>query len=224
MDAGLGGQQRDVAGGDVGDVGEEDVDPAAQGAGEGVEEVAFVHVAQLADVAPGAPHGGGFDVAGVQFGGVGRGGEGGAERSGAAAEVDDDGPGGREGGGLHHEELRTAAGHEDAGVHGVPASAELGPAQRVFERQPGGAARDERGQDGGGRGGLVQQPGLVLGEDAAGAAEGEDGGGEGAFRVNGHTSEAFRENRWALGDGPSPFGRLLSLLPWPPVLRRDRGG
>lgn len=157
----------------------------------------------------------------MQFGRVRRGGEGDAEGAGTAAEVDDDGPAGREGGGLRHEELRTPPGHEDTGVHGEAATAELRPAQDVFEREPGGTALDERGQLAGGSGGLVEEEGLVLGEDAAGAAEDEDGGGEdGADGVNRHTSEAFRENRWALDDRPSPSGQLRL----PPDVRRDRAG
>lgn len=226
VDASLGGQQLDVAGGDVGDVGEQHVDPAAEGGGQRGEQVTLVDLPQVADVAPGAAHGGGFDVAGVQFGRVRRGGEGDAERAGAAAEVDDDGPAGCEGRGLRDQELRTAAGHEDARVHGEAATVEVRPAQDVFERQSGGAALDEEGQFVGGGGGLVEETGLVLGEDTAGAAEGDDGGGErpgggggeGTEGVNRHTSEAFRENRWALRDRPMPSGRLL------PVVRRDRAG
>lgn len=148
------------------------------------------------------------------------GGEGDTERTRTAAEIDDDGPAGREGGGLRHEELRTPPGHEDTGVHGEAATAELRPAQNVFEREPGGTALDEVGQLVGGGGGLVEEEGLVLGEDAPGAAEGEDGGGEGADGVNRHASEAFRENRWALDDRSSPSGQLRLL----PVVRRDRAG
>lgn len=106
------------------------------------------------------------------------GGEGDTERARTAAEVDDDGPAGCEGGGLRHQELRTAAGDEDPAVHGEAAAAELGPAQDVFERQPGDTVLDEEGQFVRGRGGLMEEGRLVLGEDAPGAAQGGDGGGK----------------------------------------------
>lgn len=123
-------------------------------------------------------------------------------------------------------------GYEDAGIHGVAAAVELRPAQDVFEGQPGGAALDEGGQSVRGGGGLVEEAGLVLGEDTAGATEGDDGGGEegggeGESGVNRHTSEAFRENRWALRDRPKPSDQPLQVLVLallPPVVRCDRAG
>src|SRR5207248_9591500 len=52
------------------------------------------------------------------------------------------------------------------------------PAEHVLEREAGDAPLDHVGQFGGGAGGVGEQPGLVLGEDAAGGPEaGDDVGG-----------------------------------------------
>ncbi len=178
MDARLGGEQGDIARRYVRHVGEEYVDASAQGAGQGGEEVALVDPAQAADVAPGAAHRRGLHIGGVELDVVQQGGECGAERPRAAAEVDHDGPARRQFRGLADQELGAAAGDEDPGVHGDAQTAELGPAEDVFQRVTGDTAFHHGGEFGGpGRGG-GDQVRLVLGEYAAGGAEGGDEGGE----------------------------------------------
>ena len=117
----------------------------------------------------------------MQFGAAQGGRQRRAERARAAAQVDDDRRVQAAGqtGGLPDEELRTAARHEDPGVHGDPQAAELRPAKDVFEGKAGDAAVDHDGQVGGGGRGGDEQLGLVLGEDAAGDAEPRDDGGPG---------------------------------------------
>jgi hypothetical protein len=44
------------------------------------------------------------------------------------------------------QELGSAAGYEDSGLHGNPQSAELGPAQDVFERKSCHPLLEGRGQ------------------------------------------------------------------------------
>ncbi len=82
-----------------------------------------------------------------------------------------------EGGGVVDEELGAAAGHEDSGVHGYPQTAELRPAEDVFQRQAGGSLVHHRGEVGRRPCRSDQQPRLVLGEDTAGGPKpGDDGG------------------------------------------------
>ena len=66
--AGLRRQQRDLIGRDVGHVGGQDADPAAQLRAERIEQIALVHrAARGGEVAPGAAHGSRIDVGGVQL-------------------------------------------------------------------------------------------------------------------------------------------------------------
>jgi len=65
--AGLQRQQPDGRGGNVRHVRDHDVDPTAQSPGQRLVEITFVHLAAGGgEVAPGAPHGSGLDVDGVQ--------------------------------------------------------------------------------------------------------------------------------------------------------------
>lgn len=136
--------------------------------------------ARVGGVAAGAVHRGRVDVGGVQLDRAQRGGERGADRTGAAAQVHDDRGVRHLGEGLFDEELGATAGHEDAGAHGDPQSAELRPADDEFERVAGDPAVHHAGQFVGGAGGGEDQPCLVLGEDTARGAEcGDDGVGRG---------------------------------------------
>ena len=192
VDAGLRGQQPDRLGGDVGRVGDQDVDAAPQCGGQRLVEVALVHLTTGGgDVAAGAPHRGGVDVDGVQLDPVQGRDQRGAHRARAAAQVDDDGSwpgedlagvaGGTAGeGGLADEELGAAAGYEDPGVHGDPQAAELRPAEDVFEGQAGDPPVHHGGEVGRRPRRGDEQPRLVLGEDTAGGPKPGDDGGSGA--------------------------------------------
>jgi hypothetical protein len=72
--------------------------------------------------------------------------------------------------------LRTPARHEHTGVQQDPETTEVREAYDVFERQPGDALLDHVGEFGVVAGRGDQQVRLVLGEDAAGGAEGADDG------------------------------------------------
>ena len=141
------------------------------------------------------------------------------DRPGAAAQVDDDRrPSGAAGfaqepRGLPDQELGAAAGHKDSGVHFDPQPAELRPAQDVLERQAGNPLLHEGVEVVRRRGGRGQQPGLLLGEDAAGRPEPrDDRGAEGAggavmpdplpFIVP--EISCYRNGRMAPRDMPSP--------------------
>ena len=120
MVAGLRRQEADLVGGDVRHVGGQDVYAAAQGLGQGGEQVALVDVAaEGRDIAAGAAHGGRVDVGGVQFGPAEGRGQRGADRAGTAAQVHDDGRRGARGHSQLDEELGTAAGDEDTGLHAM---------------------------------------------------------------------------------------------------------
>ena len=88
------------------------------------------------------------------------------------------------------QELGAAARHEDAGIHGDPQAAELGPAQDLFQRQAGGPALDQGGKLARGPGGGDEQPGFVLGEDAARGPE--PGHDEGLIHFYGSASRERR--------------------------------
>lgn len=106
------------------------------------------------------------------------GGECGTESARTAAEVDHDGRARGQFRGLADQELGAAAGHEDPGVHGDAQAAELGPAEDVFQGMTGDAPFHHGGElDGTGSGG-GDEVRLVLGEYAAGGAEGGDESGE----------------------------------------------
>ena len=91
-----------------------------------------------------------------------------AAAGGKAIRVD---PPGKQSNGFLDQEFGAAARHEDPGIHGDPQPAELGPAEDLLERQTGHPALHHgveliRGPCRGG-----EQPGLILGEDAAGHCE-----------------------------------------------------
>jgi hypothetical protein len=112
----------------------------------------------------------------VQFGPVERGGAGGADRAGPAAQVDDHPGVGDMGERLPHQELGPAARDEDAGCDGDPQTGELGPADHEFEGQTAHAPVHQGGQFAGVGGGGQDEPGLVLGEHTAGGAQGAHDG------------------------------------------------
>lgn len=153
------------------------------------------------DIAAGAAHRGRVDVRGVQFGPAEGRGQRGADRTRAAAQVDDDGRVARERDGLLDEEFGTAARHEDAGVEGDAQTVELRPAEDVFEGQSRDAPVHHRGGLVRGTGGGEDQLRLVLGEDTAGGAERGD---HEACRVRDirsegrHVAEGLSTNRRAL--------------------------
>jgi hypothetical protein len=129
----------------------------------------------------------GIDVGGVQLDPAQGGGQRGAHRARAAAQVDDDGrpfgilPGGHRGpagevGGLPDQELAAAARYEDPRIQGYPQPAELRPAQDVLEGLAGRPLVHHGGQDVRRLGRGDEQPRLVLGEDTARVAEPADNG------------------------------------------------
>jgi hypothetical protein len=99
-----------------------------------------------------------------------------AEGAGAAAEVYDGRAWWGEQQSLRDQVLRTPAWHEHAWVEQDPQAAEVCVADDVFERQPGDALLNHVGELGVVAGRGDQQVRLVLGEDAAGGAEGADDG------------------------------------------------
>ena len=129
------------------------------------------------EVLPGAAHRSRVDVGRVHLGPLHRGGQGRADRTRAAAQIDDHVTTAGQGHGLPDEELGTPPRHEDAGSDGDPQSAELGPAEDLFQRQARNALADHGVKFGRSPGGRDEQPGLVLGENAArGAKPGDDNG------------------------------------------------
>jgi hypothetical protein len=126
-----------------------------------------VHLGPPAEGTPGAAHGDGVDVRGVQFDrtvpDVGESlQESGPDRPRAAAEVDDHTGARRGGQRLVDEELAAVTRHEDR------------PAEHVLERLAGHPTADQDRQLGRRPGLGPQQARLVLGEDAAGGAKGGD--------------------------------------------------
>jgi hypothetical protein len=162
-----------VRGGDIGDVGQQHVDLAAQRRGQGGEQVALEDV--TAQVVQGTGHGDRVTVGGEEADGGGFLPYGETERAGATAEVDD-GPAPRaelcERG--VDEELAADPGHEDAGAQAHPDTTEVGVTDDLFQGLALHSAIDQllkvRRVGGGG----AQHGGFVLGEDAAGAAELDD--------------------------------------------------
>ena len=72
---------------------------------------------------------------------------------------------------LPHQELGAAPRDEDARSHADPQPAELRPAQKMLKRHPAGPPFHEDIELPGRGGGGGQQPGLLLGEHAAGRPE-----------------------------------------------------
>ena len=123
--------------------------------------------------------GGGVDVDGVQREPRHRRAQRGRDRRGPAAQLDDHGAGPQERDREVDEQLGAAAGHEHPGADGDARPAELHPAQQVLQRLARDAPVDQGGEVGGGGGGVDEQPGLLLGEDAAGRTQGGHDGCEG---------------------------------------------
>ena len=176
---GLGRHQRDRVGRHVGRVGDHDGDPSPQRhAGSGCVEVALVHPPG-AEVAAGARHRGGFDVDGVQL------------ESRAPP---------RPGRWPPRRRRSTARRRRRPAAGAVSASRTSSSVRRRGTKTPGPTAIrrpqnsaqpsrcssgspatrrcDQDGQLGGGAGGVDEQARLVLGEDAAGRAQGGDDVGE----------------------------------------------
>jgi hypothetical protein len=205
VEASLPGEESDLIGGDVGHVGDQDVDAPAQGWWQRIEEVAVVDVTiDRGQVAPGTAHRGRVDVGSVQLDGPHGGGQGRTQRSRATAEVEHNRARRGTGGGLAHQELAAVAGHEDARFDRDAQAAELRPADHLLERQPLDPPRDHRGEGGRGRRGRDQQACLLLREDAAGGAQAHgDGGGTERWRRTGHASTP-RGGRAPGGPLPAP--------------------
>jgi hypothetical protein len=173
---GFGGEQGDVVGGYVGDVGEDDVDPALELLGEGSEEVALVD--RGGEVVAGGDYSCRVDVGAVQGNRRELVEDGQTQGARAAAEVEH---------GLRtfadrrvHQEFAADSGDEDAGAQKDAHAAEVGIADHLFEGFAGGAALDQGGQGPGVvGGGFGQDSRLILGEYAAGLAEAGDGFGTG---------------------------------------------
>src|SRR5262245_17970946 len=113
---------------------------------------------------------------GLEPGSVELGDQGGADRAGAATQVDEHErwptsrlrarPGQFRR--LADQELAAAARNEYAGLDHDPQPAELGPAKNVLEREAGDPLRHHGYQLVRAAGRLDEQPGLILSEDAAG--------------------------------------------------------
>jgi len=135
---GLGRKQPDRVAGYVGGIGDQDVDAAMKRGRQRLKEIAGVGLtADGADVAASEEHSDGIDVDGVQLDPVHDGGQCRADRTRAAAHVDDDSLRVGESGGLMYEEFGTAARHEDSWPHGDAQPAELRPAKDLLERSTG---------------------------------------------------------------------------------------
>jgi len=175
---GFRGQKPDLPGRHVGDVGDQNTDPAPQPGGQRLVQVTLVDMpvkaCETGCVSPGAAHGGRVDVHRVHLGLVHGRDQRGAYRARATAQVDDDIAGTGESGGLPDEELGAATRDEDPGLHGDPQAAELRPAEDVLQGQASGSPVNHgvkfvRGSCRG-----DEQPGFVLGEDTAGRPEPSD--------------------------------------------------
>ena len=146
----------------------------AQGRWQRVEQVALDdHAPGRRDVHPRAAYGGRVDVRGVQPHRPSYG-QGGPERTRAAAQVHHQGRPGtavQQAFGLVDEQPGAVPRHEDAGLDDHPDPAELRPPDDVLQRLAGDPAGGHRRELLGGPGGVEQQRGLLLGEHAAGRAE-----------------------------------------------------
>jgi len=178
VDAGLRRHQRDGPGRDVGGVGDQDCDATAQGRGQGVEQIAPIHL--TCGVSAGATHGGWVDVGGVHLDPRHRGEQRGPHGTRAATQVEHHRARFGERDGVVGEELGAAARHEHPGVDLDPQATEFRPADQVFQRQPGGPLADQGVKFRECRGRGDQQPRLVLGEDTTGGTKPGDNDGEGA--------------------------------------------
>lgn len=151
-------------------------------------------LARARQIAAGPADGDRVDVGGVHLGAAPRGGQCRGRRARAAAQVDDGRDGARGVGeqvaGEGEQELGAAPGHEDTGPDRDPQPRELGPADDVFQRMPGGPQRHQPVECGeavapAGGGRLGQQGRLLLGEDAAGGAQADGGRRDGGGRDGG---------------------------------------
>ena len=173
---GLRRHQGQLRGGHVGHVGHQHVDPAAQLRREGVEQVALVHPRAAAggEVRAGAAHRGRIDVRRVQPDRRYAGRDGGADRAGAAAQVDDDRgparlldrPGGRV-----DEQLAARSRHEDASATVTRTPQKSAQPTTCSSGRPAARRATIAASAPGSRGGGQQHVGLLLGEHAAGGAQ-----------------------------------------------------
>ena len=197
---------------DVGEVRDREVDPAGERRGQARPPRTLVD-GEAAGTA-GAGEGGLVEVDAVHVRVGQQDGQRRGQRAGAAAEVDDDAGIGTQGDSGGEDGLGPAAGDEDAGREGHPDRPELGPADDLLERTPGGAVGDGAGARGGVGVRLPDHRRLVLGVDAAGGAQGEHGlveghrdrvAGSGACQRTGTTSR-----RCARTSPASPAARRTS--------------
>ena len=198
---GLRRHERDRCAGHVRHVGQQHVHPAPECVRQRLEEVALVHVtADAGDVAPRARDGGRVDVGGVQVDAGHRGRDGDAQRSGPAAEVDDDGarPGERDR--LLDQRLGPATRDEHTRGDRDPQPVELRPPEHVLERFTGHPPRHQSVESDRRPGLRQEQPCLVLGEHAPRGAQSPDDGflerlGHGAGTLPGGGTRRVRRPR-----------------------------
>jgi hypothetical protein len=187
----------------------QDGDSPAHRHRERLEQVADVHRPGR-QVAPRAGDRRRIDVRGVQLE-VGRRSERGADGPGTAAEVDDHRPGPDEGGGLADQELGASTRHEHARVHRDPQAAELRPAEQVLQGLPGDPPSDQKLQRCSVPCPGHQQPGLFLGEHAAGGAQpSDDRRLVERGRNCGHAASRGRRSDGTAGGGRSRRARIPS--------------
>lgn len=154
-----------------------DVDATSELRRQRTEQVTRVHVSACRDdIAASTGDGSRIDIRSVQVCVAEGGRDRNADRTGAAAQVEDDEPVAAARSGpqtlagrnrLRDEELAPATRDEHTGAHADPQPAEFGPAEDVLERQPGGALIDHPGQLGRRMRGSLKQLSFLFGEDAA---------------------------------------------------------
>src|SRR5215472_6807614 len=171
VNAGLGRQQRHLAGRHVRHVRDHDVDQAAQRPRQRLVQITQVDGPAARQVAGRAGRGYGIDVDGVQLRqrhGIG---QRGSHGSAAAAKVEHDRARRRQRRRLRDQELGADPGYEHAGLDRDPQAAELRPPEHVLERQPGLPLADHGVKLDLVLRRLVQQPCLVLREHASRRSE-----------------------------------------------------
>jgi hypothetical protein len=133
-------------------------------------------MAASVDVAAGTPHGGRFDVYGMELHVVNSCGKRDTYGAATATEVNHNGAWMNKKGCLPDKELRLTSRNKDSGIDGYTQACERYPADNMFDRKAGNAFADHGRQVDGSLGGRYQYVSLLLGEDAAGGSKlGNDG-------------------------------------------------
>jgi hypothetical protein len=168
VDTGLRRQQPNFVGGNVGRVGDHDVDAAANAGRQRLEQVTVVDPSLGWEIAARILRRGRVDVGCEQFDLVNGRDQRGAHRARAAADVDDKSPWLAKGRRLLDQELGATTRHEDSRAHRYAQAAKVGPAENVFEGKAGGSPIDHGGEVSRGRCGGDEESGFLLGVDTAG--------------------------------------------------------